>query len=184
VKRERPLPRFLEKEDIEKVKKAAREMGEREYALICVLYSSGIRIGEAANLTWGDVDLRGRKLLINVGKTGEGRIAFINEEAALALGRWKLKTRWGNKGDRVFLVKNPYRLTYLVRKIGEKAGVKVTPHMLRHSLGTYLVREGVELRAVQEILGHKYIGNTQIYTRITQEDVERMYRKVMDQAKS
>jgi integrase/recombinase XerD len=70
-----------------------------------------------------------------------------------------------------------------VKKIGEKAGVKVTPHMLRHSLGTYLVREGVELRVVQEILGHKYIGNTQIYTKITQEDVEKIYRKVMDQAK-
>jgi integrase/recombinase XerD len=177
IKPEKPLPRYLEREEIEKLKEEAKKIGEREYALICLLYSSGIRVGEACNLTWGDVDLRGRKLYIRSSKTGEGRIAYFNEETAIALGRWKLKTAWANKNDRVFLTRNPHYLTRIVKEIGKIAGVEVTPHRLRHSLGTHLVRAGVELRIVQEILGHKDIRNTQIYTKLSQKDVEKAYRE-------
>lgn len=177
IKPERPLPRYLSEEEVRKLIKAAEEMGPREAALIKLLYSSGIRISEATELRWCDVDLRGRKLVIKPGKTGEGRIAFFNEEAAIALGKWRLRTRWPNDTDRVFLVRNPMSLTLLVRKIGERAGIYVTPHMLRHSLAVHMMKAGISLRIVQEVLGHKYITTTQIYTKITQKDVESKYRE-------
>ena len=177
IRPEKPLPRYLEIEEIKKLKEEAKRMGEREYALVCLLYSSGIRISEACNLKWEDVDIRRRRLIIRSSKTGEGRVAFFNEETAIALTKWKLRTRWGNPSDRVFLVKSPYYLTRLIREIGNRCGIYVTPHMLRHSLGTHLVRAGVELRVVQEILGHKDIRNTQIYTKLSLSDVERRYRE-------
>lgn len=166
----------------------------RDYAILQMLYSTGLRVSELTNLNRESVDLKRREFMIR-GKGRKQRIVFMTALAAEAVEQYLLfrddnfeplfiSGGRGKKVDADILNGEKKRLTTrsvqnLVAKYARKAGIikKVTPHTLRHSFATTLLQNGADIRSVQEMLGHASITTTQIYTHITNSRLREIHEK-------
>lgn len=165
----------------------------RDAAIIEFLYSSGVRVGEAAGLRRGDVDTQ-KGLFRVVGKGGKERMCVLGRPALTALTECLAAAdrMWpGQCGPDSPLFRNLRggRLTARsVERIFKKwliaAGLPpaYSPHALRHSFATHLLEAGADLRSVQELLGHASLSTTQIYTHVTVERLKEVYRKAHPRA--
>jgi len=190
-KQKRSLPSFLSADEIDSMLSAARNsemtpLQRRNIAIIDLLFSSGIRVGELAALNLESIDLERAEFRI-MGKGGRERIAFMSRRALVALkdylADWQVlsdRPKMGNEA--LFLNREGKRLDVrsvrrLLLDLGQKANVSkpVHPHALRHSFATHLLNHGVDLRVVQELLGHVSIRSTQIYTHVGTERLKRAY---------
>ena len=147
----------------------------RDLALIDILISTGIRIGEASNLSVDDIAYDARTLLIH-GKGRKQRLIYIS-----CLQTWDNLNAWlvlrktmPIKTDKVFVNRSGNQLSihgieYIYRKMRDLSGIngKSTPHYLRHTFATNLLSNGADLRSVQELLGHASVSTTEIYTEIS-----------------
>jgi integrase/recombinase XerC len=193
----RKLPRFLSAEQVAQLLEtppATEEAGLRDRAILETVYSGGLRVAELVAL---DVDHwdRDANILRVLGKGKKERIAPVGSYAAKALTRWlDVRKPADNAGPRhrsaLFLNKFGRRLT--TRSIGrmlEKhirtAGLDslVSPHTLRHSFATHLLDGGADLRSVQELLGHKSLTTTQIYTHVSTRRLRETYEKAHPHAR-
>ncbi len=186
----RPLPRAISQEDIERLLDAPAQVegptGLRDQAILELLYATGMRVGELAALRVEDVDLE-RNVVRCRGKGNKEREIPIHEVAAQKLltylehGRPKLAD--GKKpSPALFLNYRGHPLSrqgiwLIIKKYAKMAGIqaKVTPHVLRHSVATHLLRQGANLREVQELLGHSNLTTTQRYTRVVNEHLREVY---------
>ena len=187
-KLDRRLPAFLTIEEVEKLLKApdlSKPVGQRDRALLELLYASGLRVSELVSLTPEQVDLDSREIRV-WGKGAKERITLMGKPAATALSDYLSQGRpelLGEKKSRaLFLNRYGERLTErMVQKIlddyASKAGIgkKVHPHMLRHTFATHLLDGGADLRVVQELLGHANLSSTQIYTHVTKSQARKIY---------
>lgn len=162
--------------------------GWRDHAVLEVLYGCGMRVSELTGLDLGDVDLR-EGLLRVFGKGSKERVVPIAGAAAEALagylahGRPYLRTKGGTPRPdpaAVFLNQRGGRLTRqavfgLVRRYGQRAGLELHPHTLRHSFATHMLEGGADLRSLQEMLGHADISTTQIYTHVDRAHMREEY---------
>ena len=185
-KRGKSLPKALDTADVGALLDSKRDdspAGLRDKAIVECLYASGIRAGELIGLDLEDVFRTGTDegaLRIRHAKGGQERYALIGSHALRALetyikdGREMLLTAAGSATtDALFLNRFGGRLSdrairRLFDRLGKsgKVGVKPTPHMMRHSFASHLLENGADIRVVQELLGHKDLSSTQIYTRI------------------
>lgn len=150
----------------------------RDYAIIHLFYSSGIRLSELVNLNLSDIDFK-RGLLKVLGKGNREREASLTDVVIKILQSY-LKARgfWkGNKREALFLSREGTRITKTniqreIERYGKKAGISktVTPHMLRHSIATHYMNGGMDIRKIQSFLGHSSLASTQIYTHIITDD--------------
>jgi integrase/recombinase XerC len=161
--------------------------GQRNRAIIELLYGSGIRLGELESLNLNDVNLVQRQVRV-LGKGNKERIALFGSAAEIALrqymhdGRRQLAqefsgtalflNRFGRRIGRVSIIR-------MLGKCGTLAGIerRVTPHALRHSFATHLVDEGVDIRIIQELLGHESPSTTQRYTHVSQARLHEVVRR-------
>lgn len=166
----------------------------RDYAILQMLYSTGLRVSELTNLNRESIDLKRREFMIR-GKGRKQRIVFMTALAAEAVEQYLLlrddnfeplfiSGGRGKKVDADILNGEKKRLSTrsvqnLVAKYARKAGIikKVTPHTLRHSFATTLLQNGADIRSVQEMLGHASITTTQIYTHITNSRLREIHEK-------
>jgi len=165
--------------------------GLRDKAILETLFSTGLRVSELVGLNRDQIDLKRREFGV-IGKGGRARVIFLSTRAADWLDRY-LKSRkddWPplfirysgkvdqtKKGEKMRLtVRSVQRI---VRKYTKKAKLPVmaTTHTLRHSFATDLLIQGADLRSVQEMLGHKNIATTQIYTHITNLQLKKVHQK-------
>lgn len=187
LKEERGLPRTMSIHSVKKLLKAAEEKRDtsqsnfqifqsiRDVALIDLLCSTGIRIGEAAAIQMEDIDLRTRIILIH-GKGKKERLIYIScLETMTNLKAW-ICLRKTIAPNHNFLFINRNRCPISIHAIEDifykyrdlaKINLKVTPHYLRHTFATNLLANGADLRSVQEILGHSNISITERYTEVT-----------------
>jgi integrase/recombinase XerC len=195
-RKSRALPHFLSSEEIEKLlfsPSANDAHGLRDRAILEVLYSAGLRVGELAGLNDGDLDYASATLRVR-GKGRRERIAPIGSYAIRALKEW-LKARKLSQREKqgpqapVFTNKFGRRLT--TRSVGrmlEKhlraTGLdrRTTPHTLRHSFATHLLDRGADIRSVQELLGHKSLVTTQIYTHVSTAGLRAIYERAHPRA--
>lgn len=203
-KTSKPLPDVLDLEEIEKLLVLPDEksaFGRRDKALLEVLYASGLRVAEASALVLGDIDWRAGEVRVSGGKGNKDRVVLLGRFAVKALKEyvndarpWLLARRkdklapvcenvWINsRGTRL----TPHAMYILVQEYSARAGFtkKVTPHTLRHSFATHLLQNGADLRVVQELLGHRTLSSTQIYTRVGATHLKVIYDKAHPRAKS
>lgn len=151
---------------------------KRDYAILSLFYSSGIRLAELVGLNIQDIDFD-RGIVKVLGKGSREREATLTVEAIKVLqGYLKARKNWkGCKGEAIFLSREGKRITKMciqrfTERYGIEAGIdkKVTPHMLRHSSATHFVNGGMDLIKVQYFLGHRSIVSTQIYTHLQTDD--------------
>lgn len=155
----------------------------RDRALLELLYSSGIRVGELTGLDLEDLDLPGGTVRVR-GKGRRERLVPVGSKAALALSRYIAEERKVRPSDPdpLFVNLRGTRLTSrsvhrLLAALARRQGwsKRVTPHALRHSFATHLLSGGADLRAIQEMLGHRSLSTTQRYTRVDLDQISRVY---------
>ncbi len=193
----RPLPHFLTTEQIEILLDApslAEPAGLRDRAILEVTYSAGLRVSELVGLNDQDIDFKEGILIIR-GKGRKERLALLGSYAAKALAEWlrvrKLDSKLIDSPERpVFTNKFGTRLTTrsvgrMLEKYLKSTGLdlRTSPHTLRHSFATHLLDRGADIRSVQELLGHKSLETTQIYTHLTTAKLLDIYEKAHPRAK-
>lgn len=195
-KQEKPLPTFLPVDEVFCLLDTPGKptvWGSRDRAILETLYSCGIRVSELVGLSDGDVDFSLGILRVH-GKGGKERVVPIGEKALTALREY-LPQRdrvIGHRGQRVPVFINPRagRLTSrsvarILQKHILRCGLmrKVSPHALRHSFATHLLDAGMDLRAIQELLGHASLSTTQRYTHISMDKLMEVYDRAHPRAK-
>lgn len=162
-------------------------LGIRNHAIIELLYATGMRVGELCSLRVDDLDLEGGLVRV-IGKGGRERVVLAGESAIRALEDYLAESRPGLRaageyaGDVVFLGSrgkplNPREVRRIIDRenMAVLGGEVVTPHTLRHTFATHLLAGGADLRSVQELLGHKNLATTQIYTHVTRAEIRKAY---------
>lgn len=165
---------YRRKEEIADRESQAYRTLVRDIAVLELLFATGARVAEVCSLGTEDVDLRRGQARI-LGKGGRERILPLWEEDVLKVLREYLSLLSGpqNGNGHFFRNRAGKRLSeqsvrVALRKHAERAGLDlaITPHMLRHTLATLLLEEGVDIRFIQHLLGHSSIATTQIYTEV------------------
>lgn len=184
------LPEVLTTEEVDRMEASidlSKWEGQRNRAIIEVLFSCGLRVSELVNLRFSDVSLKDKFLRI-VGKGGKERLVPISDAALREIQLWLFDRNLMNiksgEQEYVFLNRRGAHLTrtmilIMIKRTAEEAGITktVSPHTLRHSFATALLKGGANLRAIQEMLGHENIKTTQIYTHI---DVTTLRDEIMN----
>lgn len=176
----RKLPVVLDNEEMLRLIAAASPktvLGVRDRAIIALLYGTGIRASECAQLRDGRVDFRGKTVTVR-GKGGHERTVPFNEEVAAFLREY-VQVRGSQLPQAPFFRskrgKNVSRGTIYerIRTLGRRARLAkpLSPHRLRHTFASHLVREGVNLVTIRDLLGHRQISSTQIYLHVTAQDL-------------
>jgi integrase/recombinase XerC len=187
-KRGRSLPRVLSQDEVRALLESAPEdegwRAQRDQALLETLYSTGARVSELAGLSLGDLDLHDGSALLK-GKGRRERLAGLGRPCIAAIEAYlEALADAGVRRDRhaVFLNHRGTRLTArsIARVLEQRvaaAGLRggVSPHTLRHSFATHMLQAGANLREVQELLGHRSVASTQIYTHLTLDHLMRVY---------
>ncbi|MCX6791939.1 MAG: tyrosine-type recombinase/integrase [Candidatus Gottesmanbacteria bacterium] len=188
--------KFLEREQVERLlqmPEISKADGLRDKAILETLFSTGLRVSELTNLNRDQINFDRREFGV-IGKGRRPRVVFLSESAVEWLQRYlanrtdesiALFIRYaGKKPDADDKNGESFRLTprsvqRLVEKYVKKARlpIKITPHGLRHSFATDLLTGGADLRAIQEMLGHKNVSTTQIYTHITNPQLKEIHNK-------
>ena len=175
----RKLPEVLTLDEIERMEDAidlSKDEGQRNLAIIEVLYGSGLRVSELINLKLSNVHIDEKYMLVE-GKGSKQRLVPLSDEAIKQIGFWMqdrchLQIKPGNE-DYLFLNRRGAKLTrvmilYIVKDLAERAGIKknISPHTFRHSFATHLLEGGANLRLIQMMLGHENLVTTEIYTHL------------------
>jgi integrase/recombinase XerD len=202
-KRFRRLPRMLSRDQIELLLKqpdTQSASGIRDRAMLEILYAAGMRISEMLNLKLHQLQLQ-LGFVVCTGKGSKERIAPVNEASKEWIQRYigevrpkligaKNRKNYGKSPrnsdqQRVFLNQRGKPLSRqgfwkILKMYGRSAGIPrelLTPHVLRHTFATHLLEGGADLRSVQVLLGHADISTTEIYTHVSREHLQKMYRK-------
>ncbi|MDR0291316.1 MAG: tyrosine-type recombinase/integrase [Elusimicrobium sp.] len=183
-KRERLLPKFLTEAETERLLDTAANQGKmpaRDRALFELIYSSGLRRSEVTGMTVGDVNFNMGVARV-MGKGSKERLVPITDAAIEAVKEYLAARPVYDGGSPLFLNRLGKRLTgdglaYLIKNITIKANLarKITPHSLRHSFATHMLNNGCDLRSLQEMLGHKSLAATQVYTHVSLERLKKIY---------
>ncbi|HMS16672.1 MAG TPA: tyrosine recombinase XerC [Planctomycetota bacterium] len=186
-KRSRSLPHVLTQEQMEQllnVKSPDPVLDARDRAALETLYSSGVRVSELVAMDCASVDLSSGLARV-MGKGRRERLVMIGSHAVRAISDWLLfrdALRTEEAGDALFLHHRGGRLSdRSVRRLLDRAilraglGSGVTPHTLRHSFATHLLAAGAGLKDVQQMLGHRLLSSTQIYTHISPQHLRLAY---------
>jgi integrase/recombinase XerD len=188
------LPRFLNRAEIEALLAApdtSTEIGLRDRAILELMYASGLRVSEAANVRIGDIDVDAG-ILTTTGKGSKTRRVPVGSSAIewvksyLALRRKKENIEIDNLFVTTAGLPIDRQTIYLaITGYARNCGLEgVSPHTLRHSFATHLVQNNADIRSVQKMLGHADISTTQVYTHITNKQLKKNYDRFHPRARS
>lgn len=169
VKPRHSLTRF----QLERLRRECRT--KREIAIVDIMYSTGCRVTEISNMKKSDIDVESKSVHI-IGKGQKHNTVYLNTNAILSITEY-LNERTDDSEYLIVTEKNPHSkvnssgIECIFRRLSERVGFKVTPHVLRHTTATLSLQSGMPMPQVQKMLGHANISTTQIYAETSQEDV-------------
>ena len=186
----RSLPKSLTEEEVEALlaAPAVRDpLGNRDRAMLEVLYATGLRVSELVNLRYGQINLNQGVIRI-VGKGDRERLIPLGDEAVRWLTEFVRGARdeilLDRQTDYLFPTRRGDRMTrqafwHIVKRYASKAGIGkgLSPHTLRHAFATHLLNHGADLRVVQILLGHSDLSTTQIYTHVASERLKELHSR-------
>ena len=195
-KKEYRLPKFVEYKELEtlfSIPDTTNPLGIRNLLILELLYASGMRVSELVNVKLKDID-QNRKEIRVFWKGSVEIISYFGEYALDALNDYLDYARddllKGKTSEYLFINKNGTRLTdrgvrLIIDNIISSSSVKtkISPHTLRHTFATHMLNEGADLKVVQELLGHKNLGTTEVYTHISNERLRNIYYKTHPRGK-
>ncbi|MGB7786948.1 MAG: site-specific tyrosine recombinase/integron integrase [Salinimicrobium sp.] len=167
------LPTVLSKEEVVSLLRVTRNLKHR--AILALIYSAGLRIGELLDLRLADIDINRRQIHVKNSKGRKDRVVVL-AESMLPLLQNYIATYMpreyfaeGQQGGQY----TPQSIRLFLRQSCRRAGIrkKVTPHSLRHSYATHMLENGIDLRYIQELLGHARPETTMIYTHVSRKDL-------------
>jgi tyrosine recombinase XerC len=187
-KLDKRLPSFLTLDEVERLLNTpdlSTPQGQRDRALLELLYASGLRVSELVSLNLNQINLDTNEIRV-WGKGSKERVVLMGKPATEALRNYLRQSRPRLLGEKrnnaIFL--NRYgqriperRVQKMLEDYAARAGIgkRVHPHMLRHTFATHLLDGGADLRVVQELLGHAQLSSTQIYTHVTKSQARKVY---------
>lgn len=183
-KRGRKLPVYLSEGEVRNLLDACKD-NPRDFAIIITLAHTGLRVSELCNLNIEDVDFYDNVIRVRSGKGDKDRIVVMSDEVAQAIKNY-LNSRkiYGDGNSALFISRKGHRITprqveRIIRKYAQIAGIqkKVTPHTLRHTFATTMLKNGADIRFIQALLGHSSISTTEIYTHINRKLLKDVYMK-------
>jgi integrase/recombinase XerC len=187
-KLDKRLPSFLTLDEVERLLNApdlSTPQGQRDQALIELLYAAGLRVSELVGLNLNQVNLDTSEIRV-WGKGSKERVVLMGRPATEALRNYLEQSRpklLGEKRNNALFL-NRYgqriperRVQKMLEDYAARAGIekRVHPHILRHTFATHLLDGGADLRVVQELLGHAQLSSTQIYTHVTKSQARKVY---------
>lgn len=188
-KKEKNLPKFVQYNELEEILEISKSgnFGIRNNLIIELMYSTGVRVSELINIKLNDIDIENKKIRI-LGKGSYERFVFFGEYTFNALKKYTNTLRKellkGKTSEYLLLNKDGDQITArgiakIITQIIDQTAVKtkISPHTLRHTFATHLLDNGCDLRSVQEMLGHKNINSTEVYTHVTSERLKSIYFK-------
>ncbi len=186
-RRSRTLPSVLAEDEVERLLRCS--LAPQESALLELLYAAGLRVSELVGLDVGDLDLAGRVGRVRSGKGRKERDFPFGRAAEEALRAHLAEADWSDGA--LFRGKRGGRLgARAVRKLLERLratallSCPASPHTLRHSFATHLLERGMDLRSIQELLGHASLGATQVYTHVSSARLWEVYKRAHPRALS
>ncbi|MGI6465589.1 MAG: site-specific tyrosine recombinase/integron integrase [Methanobacterium sp.] len=190
-KRTKSLPKSLNEDEVQSLLQAPEKQNPedsspaseslilRNKLLLALLYSSGLRVSELVTIQTNHIDLEERTIRIR-GKGEKDRIVLFDDETKGLIEDFLEKRNCDS--EYLFVNRSGNHLTpryvqMLIKDYARVAGIKkkVTPHILRHSFATHLLKNGVDIRAIQQLLGHSNLSTTQIYTSVDMETLKNVY---------
>jgi integrase/recombinase XerD len=181
------LPSMLTADEVSRLINSIPESNERDLrykAMIQLMYAAGLRVSELVELSLNNIDLDSQYVRIK-GKGSKERILPIGEKTVFLLRKY-IDVRMAKYvlGDKIFISKLNRRLSRVgfwkqLKGYVRKAGINksISPHTLRHSFASHMLKGGADLRVLQELLGHSSISTTQIYTHIDKEHLKELHKK-------
>lgn len=189
-KLEKKLPVFLNIQEVEKLLEAPSSsslFGQRDRAMLELLYSCGLRVSELINLSYHNINLKEEFIRIH-GKGNKERVLPMGEMAIDYLLKYETNARpmllKNGQSDSYFLSNRGSAMSrqnffYIIKTYANQVGIDkpLSPHSLRHAFATHLVQKGADLRSVQLMLGHSDISSTQLYTHIQNAQLKTQHAK-------
>jgi len=189
-KLEKKLPVFLNIQEVEKLLEAPNSsslFGQRDRAMLELLYSCGLRVSELINLSFHNINLKEEFIRIH-GKGNKERVLPMGEMAIDYLMKYETNARpvllKNGQSDSYFLSNRGSAMSrqnffYIIKAYANQVGIDkpLSPHSLRHAFATHLVQKGADLRSVQLMLGHSDISSTQLYTHIQNAQLKAQHAK-------
>lgn len=187
-KEPKKLPQTIDYDSVEKILNAidtSTDIGTRDRAMFELIYSCGLRVSECANLKLNRFYPEEKRIVV-IGKGDKERMVPVGDVACQWLATYMEKARptilEKRRSQYMFVDREREKLTreeiwHRLKKYCEKAGVYAKVHTLRHSFATHLLQGGADLRSVQELLGHKDIRTTEIYTHVNTDDLMKAFDK-------
>lgn len=172
MKKEKQLPKVISKEKIKLIINSIKNLKHR--LIIKFLYSSGLRLSELLSLKREDLDFDNNLICVRQGKGQKDRMTllspFLKEDLLKYYSTNEFETKYVFEGRKSKYSKKSVQKIF--ERAGNKIGLKIHPHMLRHSFATHLLEQGTDLRYIQKLLGHSSSTTTEIYTHVANNDLK------------
>lgn len=186
-KKEKKLPNYLKYQEFVDLVESCDEtsLGVRNRMILELLFATGVRVSEAINIKITDINFKDREIKV-FGKGKKVRIVYFNKVCQEVMSNYVLNARQellkGKRSDFLLVNHLGNKLTTrgvedIIDRLIKNSSVKhkISPHTLRHTFATLLLNEGMDIREVQELLGHARLSTTSIYTHVSNEELRRVY---------